>query len=75
VGIHRLDAGIKKETTIKERFQLTLRADAINAFNSSEWYTEMDTTYTDANFGFVGPPANTPGDDPRVIMMSLQLKF
>jgi hypothetical protein len=75
VGFHRLDASIKKETTIKERYQITLRADAINAFNSSEWYNEMDTTYTDNNFGMVGYPANTPGDDPRVIMVSLQLKF
>ncbi|MGA3323719.1 MAG: TonB-dependent receptor [Terriglobia bacterium] len=75
VGFHRLDASIKKETFIKERYQITLRADAINAFNSSEWYNEMDTGSTDANFGMVGPPANTPGDDPRVIMVSLQLKF
>jgi hypothetical protein len=75
VGFHRLDASIKKETFIKERYQITLRADAINAFNSSEWYNEMDVGSTDANFGMVGPPANTPGDDPRVIMVSLQLKF
>ena len=75
VGFHRLDASIKKETMIKERYQLTLRADAINAFNSSEWYNEMDTSYTDANFGMVGPPANTPGDDPRVIMISAQFRF
>jgi hypothetical protein len=75
VGFHRLDAAIEKNTTIKERYQLTFRVDAINAFNSSEWYNEMDTTYTDGNFGMVGYPANTPGDDPRVIMISLQLKF
>ena len=75
VGFHRLDASIKKETYIKERYTLIFRADAIDAFNSSEWYGQMDTTSTDANFGMVGPPGGSQGNDPRVIMLSLQLKF
>jgi hypothetical protein len=75
VGHHRLDAGIKKETPIKERWQLIYRADFINAFNSSEWNTTLDVGYTDATFGMVGYPFSIPVDDPRVIMMSLQLRF
>lgn len=75
VGDHRLDAGIKKETTIKERYQLTYRADFINAFNSSEWNSDLVTSYASNTFGMVGYPANVPSDDPRVIMMSLQIKF
>ena len=74
-GVHRLDASIKKETTIKERWQLTYRADFINAFNSSEWVNLGATGYSTNTFGFVGPPANPPSDDPRVIEMSLQLRF
>jgi hypothetical protein len=77
VGYHRLDASIKKETRIKERFLLTYRADFINAFNSMEWNTDLNINFTDGTgFGAVAQPAsNTPSDDPRVIMMSLQLKF
>ena len=75
VGFHRMDAAIKKDTMIKERYQLIFRADAIDAFNSSEWYGQMDTSFTDANFGMVGPPGGSQGNDPRVIELSLQLKF
>ena len=76
VGIHRVDASVKKETAIKERWQLTYRADFINAFNSTEWFTNMDNSGSDANFGAVGyPSSNVPLSDPRVIEMSLQLKF
>jgi hypothetical protein len=75
VGFHRLDASIKKDTTIKERYTLIFRADAIDAFNSSEWYGQMDTGSSDGNFGMVGPPGGSQGNDPRVIMLSLQLKF
>jgi hypothetical protein len=75
-GFHRLDASIKKETSIKERFQLTFRADFINAFNSMEWFTTLDLAPTDPAFGAVAKPStNTPSDDPRVIELSLQLKF
>lgn len=76
VGIHRVDASIKKETAIKEKWQLTYRADFINAFNSTEWFTNMDNGGSSSTFGSVGyPSSNTPLSDPRVIEMSLQLKF
>jgi hypothetical protein len=74
-GMHRLDASIMKKTTIKERFQLIYRADFINAFNSSEWNFNMNNNYTSGAFGYIGPPQSDPSDDPRVIQMSLQLKF
>ncbi|MGD1101014.1 MAG: carboxypeptidase-like regulatory domain-containing protein [Terriglobia bacterium] len=75
-GIHRTDASIKKETTIKEKWQLTYRADFINAFNSTEWFTNMDNGGSSSTFGSVGyPSSNTPLSDPRVIEMSLQIKF
>jgi hypothetical protein len=76
-GTHRVDASVMKDTSIKERFSLRFRADFIDAFNSSEWFTDNpDTTFTDANFGIEGPPVNgTPSNDPRVIMLSLKLLF
>ena len=74
-GMHDLEFGIKKETTIKERFQLTLRMDMINALNSAQFFQVGNTTYTSGNFGIVGEPNSAPSDDPRVIQMSLQLKF
>ena len=74
-GVHRLDASTQKETTIKERWQPTYRADFINAFNSSEWNEELNSSYSSNTFGFVGPPYDPPTDDPRVIEMSLQLRF
>jgi hypothetical protein len=75
VGHHRLDASIKKETQIKERYNLTFRADFINAFNSSEFNQTLQTSYTSGQFGMVGEPYSTPNDDPRVIEFSLQVKF
>ncbi len=74
-GQHRLDADVMKTTVIKERYTLIYRADFINAFNSSEWDYDMNNTYTSSAFGYIGPPANTPSDDPRVIQMSLQFRF
>jgi len=76
VGVHDLQLGIKKETRIKERFQLTYRMDMINALNSAQFFGDLNTTYTNAQlFGMAGHPAFTPSDDPRIIQMSLQLKF
>jgi hypothetical protein len=76
VGVHDLQLGIKKETQIKERFQLTYRMDMINALNSAQFFGDLNTTYTNAQlFGMAGHPAFTPSDDPRIIQMSLQLKF
>jgi len=75
-GFHRLDAAIMKDTKIKERYTLTFRTDFFDAFNSMEWFTTMDLSVNDANFGAVGrPSSNNPSNDPRVIEMSLQLKF
>jgi len=74
-GVHDLQLGIKKETLIKERFLLTYRADFINALNSAQFFQDLTTGYTSGNFGMVSFPANTPSDDPRVIQMSLQIKF
>lgn len=74
-GQHRLDADIEKTTKIKERYTFILRADFINAFNSSEWMYDMNNSYTSPTFGFIGPPYSTPSDDPRVVMLSLQFQF
>jgi hypothetical protein len=75
VGHHRLDASIKKETQIKERFGLTFRADFINAFNSSEFNQNANVTFNQGTFGMVGEPYSAPSTDPRVIELSLQIKF
>ena len=75
VGHHRLDASIAKDTQIKERFKLTFRADFINAFNSSEFNQNLNVTFNQGTLGYVGEPYSGPSDDPRTIMLSLQLKF
>jgi len=75
-GVHRVDAGIMKDTAIKERYKLRFRCDFVNAFNSAEWVNVTPgLTAGSSTWGFVGPGANTPSDDPRVIMMSLQFLF
>jgi hypothetical protein len=76
-SVHRVDASASKDTQIKEGYQLRFRADFINAFNSSEWYSNQpDSTFSDANFGIIGPPVNSaPSADQRVIMFSLKLIF
>lgn len=74
-GVHDLQLGIKKETTIKERYQLTYRMDMINALNSAQFFQQMNTSYTSGTFGMSGEPYDPPTNDPRVIEMSLQIKF
>jgi hypothetical protein len=74
-GVHDLQLGIKKDTKVKERFLIIYRADFINALNSAQYFQDLNTSYTSGQFGMVGYPANTPSDDPRVIQMSLQIKF
>ena len=74
-NVHDLQLGVKKETTIKEHYQITYRLDMINALNSAQFFQVMNTSYTSGTFGMSGEPYSAPSDDPRVIQMSLQFKF
>jgi len=73
-GVHNVDMSAAKKTTIKERYDLMLRADFINAFNSPAWFSGPDTASSDSTFGEVYP-YNTQSNDQRVIMMSLRFEF
>lgn len=64
---------LAKDTTIKEQYRLQFRADFTNAFNHPDWaYTGVNNLATSGTFGQY--PVNQ-SNNPRIIMMSLQLFF
>lgn len=73
-GIDNLDLAVAKETRIKERYNLTFRADFINATNTTQWFNGPDTNLNDGNFGRIAD-FTTPTNDARVIMLSLRFQF
>ncbi|MCL5006219.1 MAG: TonB-dependent receptor [Acidobacteria bacterium] len=74
-GLFSMDISAAKSTQIKERFTLLYRADFINAFNHPIWnLTNIDITATSGQFGGISNITG-PANNPRVIMMSLQLLF
>jgi Carboxypeptidase regulatory-like domain/TonB dependent receptor-like, beta-barrel len=69
------DISAAKDTTIKERYRLQFRADFTNAFNHPDWaYTSVNNVATSGTFGQYAP-FNNQSNNPRVIMLSLQLFF
>lgn len=69
------DISLAKDTTIKEEYRLQFRADFTNAFNHPDWaYTGVNNVATSGTFGQYAPH-NNQSNNPRVIMMSLQLYF
>jgi len=69
------DISASKKTTIYERYELEFRADFTNAFNHPDWaYNSVDNSYSSGTFGQYAP-RNTQTNNPRVIMLSLQLSF
>jgi hypothetical protein len=58
-----------KQFSIEERYRFTLRADAFNAFNRTNF--SVGTTWTAASFGV----ANGVQNGPRVITLGLRLDF
>ena len=73
-GLDNLDLSVAKQMQFKERYKLTLRADFINATNTTEFFNGPDTTATDTTFGKIAG-YETQSNDPRVIMMSLRFQF
>ena len=69
------DISAAKSTKIKERYELQFRADFTNAFNHPDWaYNSVNNNATSGTFGQYAP-YNTQDNNPRVIMLSLQLMF
>jgi argininosuccinate synthase len=75
VGVHDLELGIRKETTIKEKYSFTIAANMINALNSAQFFGDAQTSFTNGNFGMVGEPNNAPSNDPRVIEIYVSFQF
>ncbi len=73
-GIDNLDLAVAKETQIKERYNLTFRADFINATNTTQWFNGPDININDRAFGRIAD-FTTPTNDARVIMLSLRFQF
>ena len=70
-----VEMSLSKKTTIKEHYDLILRADATNIFNSTDWMGGPDTNSLDTTFGTIGPPYSFPSNGARAITLSLTLKF
>ncbi|MCL5671495.1 MAG: TonB-dependent receptor [Acidobacteria bacterium] len=69
------DISASKDTTIMERYKLEFRADFTNAFNRPDWaYNSVNNNFSSGQFGEYAP-YNTQDNNPRVIMLSLQLFF
>jgi hypothetical protein len=69
------DIAATKKTQIKERYLLTFRADFTNAFNHPDWaYNSVNNNANSGSFGQYAPYGNQ-SNNPRVIMLSLQLTF
>jgi hypothetical protein len=69
------DISAVKDTAIKERYKLEFRADFTNAFNHPDWaYTSVNNNASSGTFGQYAP-FNNQTNNPRVIMLSLQLMF
>jgi hypothetical protein len=68
-GVASEALSIERKISLTERFDTTLRMDAINPFNFVRW-TNPNTNITDANFGSIN--AARPG---RVVQISLKVSF
>lgn len=73
-GIDDLELSVAKDTQIKERYSLMLRADFINATNTTQWYGGPNTNASSPTFGRIAD-FTTPSNDARVIMLSLRFQF
>lgn len=73
-GIHNVDFSLIKHNRITERFDLMIRADFINGFNSPQFFSGPITTVTSGNFGRISG-AMDQSNLPRFIQLSMKLNF
>jgi hypothetical protein len=69
-GLFQLDLNLLKRIRFKERYDFTLRADAVNAFNHVN-FSNPDTNINSSTFGRITGTST----DPRVIVLSGRLTF
>jgi len=69
-GLFQLDLNLLKRFKFKERYDFTLRADAINAFNHVN-FSNPDTNINSGTFGRITGTST----DPRVVVLSGRFTF
>ena len=69
-GLFQVDINLLKRFRFKERYEFTLRADAINASNRVN-FSNPDTNINSLNFGVIGGTST----DPRIVVLSARFSF
>jgi hypothetical protein len=70
-GSFVLNVDLMKRVVIRERYEIQLRADAINLFNSPQW-SNPNTTINSTNFGQI---TSTLNNSNRVIVLGARISF
>ena len=73
-GTNQLDVNLSKNFQIYGRMHLQLRMEEFNVLNHPTWYTEVDNTPTDTNFGMV-VKANGQSNNPRMGQLGAKLTW
>jgi len=69
-GLFQLDLNLLKRVTFRERYEFTLRADAINFTNRAN-FSNPDTNINSLNFGVISGTSA----EPRVVVVSARFSF
>jgi hypothetical protein len=69
-GLFQLDLNILKKFRFKERYEASIRADAVNATNRAN-FSNPDTNINSLNFGSITGTST----DPRIIVLSARFSF
>ena len=69
-GLFQFDINLLKRMRFKERYEFTLRADAINASNRAN-FSNPDTNINSLNFGVISGTST----DPRIVVLSARFSF
>ena len=69
-GLFQLDLNLLKRISFRERYEFTLRADAINFTNRAN-FSNPDTNIDSLNFGVISGTSA----EPRVVVVSARFSF
>jgi hypothetical protein len=72
--IYNLDASLLKNNYIRERFNLIIRADFLNATNTPQFFTGPIVDVNSPNFGRISE-AQVQSNLPRIIQLSMRFEF
>lgn len=73
-GTNQLDINLSKNFQLYGRLHLQLRMEEFNVLNHPTWYTAVDNTPTDTNFGMV-VKANGQSNNPRMGQLGAKLTW